>query len=61
MPVPKRRHCPSRRNKRRGAHKKLSAPALSECPKCHQPKPPHRVCPHCGSYNNRDYKVLVTE
>jgi large subunit ribosomal protein L32 len=60
MPVPRRRHSPTRRNKAR-THKKLAAPAISECPKCHQPKPPHRVCPHCGNYRDRDYKVVVTE
>jgi len=60
MPVPRRRHCPTRRDKAR-THKKLSQPPLSECAKCHQPKLPHRVCPHCGTYRDREYKVVVTK
>lgn len=24
-----------------------------ECPKCHSPKLPHRVCPNCGMYKDR--------
>ncbi len=49
MPNPKRRHSKSRRNKRR-THDALALSSLSECPNCHQPKPPHRVCPSCGYY-----------
>jgi len=60
MPVPRRRHSQSRRDKAR-THKKMKAPAVAFCPKCHQPKPPHRICPHCGAYQDREYKVVVTE
>ena len=60
MPVPRRRHSPTRRDKQR-THKKLAAPAVSECPKCHSPKLPHRICPHCGAYKDGEYKVVVTE
>jgi large subunit ribosomal protein L32 len=49
MPNPKRRHSKSRRDKRR-AHDALEKKALSQCPNCHQPKNPHRVCPNCGYY-----------
>ncbi len=52
MANPKRRHSKSRRNKRR-AHEALSARSLSECPECHQPKLPHRVCPACGYYKKK--------
>jgi large subunit ribosomal protein L32 len=52
MPNPKRRHSKARRDKRR-AHDGLTAPALSECPNCHEPKMPHRVCPHCGYYKGK--------
>ncbi|NPA13327.1 MAG: 50S ribosomal protein L32, partial [Aquificae bacterium] len=24
------------------------------CPDCGQPKAPHRVCPHCGSYKGKE-------
>jgi len=49
MANPKRRHSKSRRGKRR-AHDALVQKPLSECPNCHQPKQPHRVCPSCGHY-----------
>jgi len=52
MPNPKRRHSKTRRDKRR-THDALTAPSLSECPHCHEPKMPHRVCPHCGYYKGR--------
>ncbi|HXI03724.1 MAG TPA: 50S ribosomal protein L32 [Candidatus Saccharimonadales bacterium] len=52
MPNPKRRHSRARRNRRR-AHDALTSPSLSECSNCHEPKMPHRVCPHCGFYKGR--------
>lgn len=58
MPVPKRRIFRSRRRNRR-AHDKIHAQGLSVCPKCHEPKLPHRACTHCGEYNGR--KVINVE
>ena len=52
MPNPKRRHSRARRNRRR-THDALTARNLSECTNCHEPKAPHRVCPHCGYYKGR--------
>ena len=52
MPNPKRRHSKARTSKRR-AHDHLVAPSLSNCPNCHEPKLPHRACPHCGYYKGR--------
>ncbi|MEP6993851.1 MAG: 50S ribosomal protein L32 [Acidobacteriota bacterium] len=52
MPNPKRRHSKARRDKRR-AHDALTPPPLSECPNCHEPKLPHRVCPRCGHYKGK--------
>ncbi|HEV2689756.1 MAG TPA: 50S ribosomal protein L32 [Bryobacteraceae bacterium] len=52
MPNPKRRHSKERTSTRR-AHDSLKAPAQSECPNCHEPKMPHRACPHCGNYKGR--------
>lgn len=51
--LPKRKTAKARKNKRR-SHHALSAPTLVECPQCHSPKLPHRVCPTCGSYAGRD-------
>lgn len=53
MAVPKRKTSKSRRDKRR-ANWKISAPNLVECPQCHETKLPHRVCPECGFYKERD-------
>jgi len=52
MALPKRKYASARQGKRR-SHLAASPPALAECPQCHSPRPPHRVCPVCGSYNGR--------
>lgn len=52
MAVPKRKTSRKRRDSRRATHAG-SAPTVSECPQCHSPKAPHRVCPNCGMYNGR--------
>ena len=53
MAVPKRKISKSRRGMRR-SHDALSAPAQSRCPQCEAPKPPHRICPSCGTYRGRE-------
>jgi large subunit ribosomal protein L32 len=58
MAVPKRRTSRSRLDQRR-AHDALTNPPRSVCPQCKEPKLPHRVCPHCGSYRGRE--VLQTD
>lgn len=55
MAVPKQKVSRAKRNSR-AAHHALSQPAQSTCPQCREPKRPHRVCPHCGNY--RDRQVL---
>ncbi len=52
MGNPKKRFSKSRRDKR-AAQWKLTPPGLEECPHCHEPKLPHRVCPNCGRYKER--------
>lgn len=59
MPVPRRRHCPARRDRGR-THKKMSAPAsLVVCPNeaCGVERLPHRVCHNCGEFQGRFYGV----
>ncbi len=51
-PVPKKRTSRSRRDSRR-AHDALKAPTLVACPQCKSMKPPHVVCPECGTYDGR--------
>lgn len=51
MAVPKRRQSHARKNKRRSQFK-MKTKSFIECPKCHSPKLPHRVCPNCGNYKD---------
>jgi len=52
MAQPKRRHSHARKNKRR-AHDALKVEGLSSCPKCNEPKLPHRLCANCGYYQGK--------
>lgn len=52
MAVPKRRKTRSKARMRR-AHWKAEAPTFAACPRCREPKLPHRVCPNCGYYAGR--------
>lgn len=53
MAVPKRKTSKARRDRRR-AHDAIKLPNLVPCPTCHQLRPPHQVCPHCGSYRGQE-------
>ena len=52
MIVPKRRTSRARRDKRR-SHRALRRPAQAACPRCNEPRLPHRVCGNCGFYRDR--------
>lgn len=58
MAVPKKKTSKSKRDMRR-SHDSLSAPGISVCPQCKEPKQPHRVCGSCGTYKGKD--VTETE
>ena len=60
MPNPKRRHSKTRTAKRR-THDALRAPTTGLCPQCHEPKAPHRICPHCGYYRQRQVRPVDEE
>ncbi|MGI8556998.1 MAG: 50S ribosomal protein L32 [Solirubrobacteraceae bacterium] len=53
MAVPKQKQSHSRTSKRRAQHKMAPA-ATNECPRCHSPRRPHRVCGVCGTYAGRE-------
>lgn len=59
MAVPKQKTSRARRDKRR-THFKLTAPAIVECPQCHEAKAPHHACRHCGYYRGRQ-RIQVGE
>jgi large subunit ribosomal protein L32 len=56
--VPKKKISKSRRGMRR-SQTHISIPPLSDCPNCRAPKPTHRVCPTCGTYNG--HQILKVE
>lgn len=53
MAVPKQKQSHARTSQRRAQHK-LASPTYNECPQCHSPRRPHRVCPECGYYKGRE-------
>ena len=59
MAVPKRRTSKAKRDMRRSPNMKKTAPGLSICPQCHEPKLPHRVCPNCNYYDGKE--VVASE
>ena len=59
MAVPKQRKGRLSTRIRRSSNDRISTPARSVCPQCGEVKLPHRVCPNCGYYKNRE--VLETE
>lgn len=58
MAVPKKRTSKQRKRKRR-THYKAEPVATQGCPRCGDPKQPHRVCSSCGYY--RDMQVNEVE
>ena len=60
MAEPKKKKSKSRSRMGR-SHHALTAPNLSACPKCGDPKEPHRVCPSCGHYRGRQVFAVETE
>ena len=59
-PHPKRKLSKGRRDRRR-AHDALQQPHLVTCPTCKNKRPPHTVCPHCGTYRGRTVVVIEEE
>jgi large subunit ribosomal protein L32 len=53
MAVPKKKTSKAKGRSRRAANWVLTTPSRSVCPRCHQAKTPHVVCPTCGWYKGR--------
>ena len=60
MANPKHRSSKSKTGSRR-SHWKLTLPSISECPQCNEPRLPHRACPSCGYYKNREVIKLKAQ
>ena len=58
MAVPKGKVSKARRNKRRSSVWKLEVPGLVKCPQCGAMRLPHRMCQECGTYYDRQVKVV---
>ena len=58
MAVPFRKISKTRGRKRR-THYTIEANTTVKCPKCGEMVKPHRVCPNCGTYKNKE--VIKTE
>ncbi len=52
MATPKKK-TPKSKTASRASQWKTGPSTYSECPQCHQPKLPHRVCLNCGYYGGR--------
>ena len=59
MAVPKRKTGRARTHSRRSHNDRCADQGRSLCPQCGEPKLPHRVCPSCGYYKDRE--ILVVE
>ena len=60
MAVPKRKTGRMKTRSRYAANtRNVKTMQTSPCPQCGAPKLPHRVCPNCGFYKNRE--VIETE
>ena len=60
MATPKGKISKARKHSRQ-ANWKLSAPAIVECPQCHQMKLAHRVCKQCCYYKGVQVVVMNEE
>lgn len=58
MGLPKRKPSHSRQRMRRAYNSVLTLPQLSTCSQCAAPTVPHRVCPACGYYKERQVIVV---
>ena len=58
--VVRMRSTKGRRDQRR-AHHKIGALALSPCPECKAPNPPHTACANCGKYQGREVVKIVVK
>lgn len=60
MPVPKRRKSVSRTRMQRAANMRLSPEAMpNACQSCGEPKAPHRICPSCGKYADKQIVPVI--
>jgi len=49
------------RKGRRRSHNALKTQSMTPCPKCHELRLSHQVCPSCGSYKGIDVIQVKSE
>ncbi|AVX20937.1 MULTISPECIES: 50S ribosomal protein L32 [Carboxydocella] len=54
MGVQQNKKSKARTRNRRAQWLKIDGPGMSVCPQCKSLKMPHRVCPECGFYKNKE-------
>ncbi|MER3457683.1 MAG: 50S ribosomal protein L32 [Chloroflexota bacterium] len=59
-PLPKRKLSKGRRDRRR-SQDRLHPVQLVPCPQCKELRPPHTVCPHCGTYQGHEVLAIEEE
>lgn len=60
MPVPKRRKSQARTRMQRAANMKIDFEAMpGKCSSCGELKAPHRICPSCGKYADKQVIPVV--
>ncbi len=60
MAVPRNRSSNAKKNSR-SAHSALKPKSLSNCSNCGKRKMPHRLCPFCGYYANKEVILQKTQ
>lgn len=60
MPNPKRRHSKKRGRLRRTFYK-AKRTSLSKCSHCGKLRIPHRICPFCGYYKDKERVEILTK
>jgi len=58
--LPKRKLGKGRKGRRR-SHLALRAANMVSCPKCHELRLPHQVCPSCGTYKGSEVIAIKAE
>jgi large subunit ribosomal protein L32 len=58
MAVPKRKPSKAKSRTRKSINMRITVPSLSECRTCGNKVVPHRICPKCGFYKEKQYLGL---
>lgn len=60
MALPRKKKSYSKTHSRKSANMKLAVRSRASCSKCGAPRLPHRICPACGYYKDRQVLAVRT-